>query len=335
LMVGGFGINDTLNYDVDRDFKESRVVDISVSPNEVSDDLYYKINGLEGVERCEKVISYPVSISSDVTSVDTALNILEENSETFKINYNIDGGATIDKANANKLGVGIGDSVKVVINGAPYERVITNIFESSVLHGIYDLPSAYDKVTFTATGYYLRVKEGYSNDDIKNQILNLKDADDNIYEFKEILTAAEIMANANDLLSSIKLMTDVVKLFAILLCIVVIYNLTSLNISERTRDIATLKVLGFHYKEINKTLALEIIIDSFIGSLIGMFLGYPLMFIVMYVNQTDLFTFIYHMYWYTYLIGFAISFVTSIVVSLILNLKAKKINMTESLKSVE
>ena len=53
------------------------------------------------------------------------------------------------------------------------------------------------------------------------------------------------MTRAHEIMSSIELMTDVIKIFAILLCIVVIYNLSSLNISERTRDIATMKVLGF------------------------------------------------------------------------------------------
>lgn len=57
-----------------------------------------------------------------------------------------------------------------------------------------------------------------------------------------------MMTRAHEIMSSIELMTDVIKIFAILLCIVVIYNLSSLNISERTRDIATMKVLGFKFK---------------------------------------------------------------------------------------
>ena len=87
--------------------------------------------------------------------------------------------------------------------------------------------------------------------------------------------------------------------------------------------------------EISKTLTYELLLDALVGSLFGLLLGYPLMVLVLLVNRTDLLHFIYHISPWTYLIAFALSILTTILVSLLLNLKAKKISMSESLKSVE
>ena len=143
------------------------------------------------------------------------------------------------------------------------------------------------------------------------------------------------MEQADNILSTIATMTDVVKIFAILLSVVVIYNLTALNIAERERAIATMKVLGFRFMEISKALTYELLLDAVVGSLIGLAFGYPMTVLVLSVNKTDLLHFIYHITPWTYLIALAISLVTTVVVSLLLNLKTKKISMSESLKSVE
>ena len=96
-----------------------------------------------------------------------------------------------------------------------------------------------------------------------------------------------------------------------------------------------MKVRGFPFFEISWMLTYEILADSLLGSLFGLIFGYPLTVLVLSVNKTDLLHFIYHITPWTYLIALAISLVTTVVVSLLLNLKTKKISMSESLKSVE
>lgn len=329
LMVSGFGIMDTLNHDVDLDMQVNRQMDIVAIPYTYSTDLFNKISLDEEVEKIEETTSYPVNISYE-SNIDTTMYLVNPSSYYIKVPYNIDNGISIDKSNASKLNVKLNDEVKLLINGKMYTRKVTSIFESSIFHGIVDVYSSYTDIKFTPSQYVINLKTGVDIDTYAKKL-----SSSNPDTFKSVRTINDYYKDANNLLSSIALMTNVVKTFAILLCVVVIYNLTSLNVAERTRDIATLKVLGFHFKEISKTLTFEIGIDSLIGSLIGMFVGYPLTVLIMAVNKTDLLTFIYHINWYTYLIGFAISFITSIVVSCVLNLKAKKINMAESLKSVE
>ena len=131
------------------------------------------------------------------------------------------------------------------------------------------------------------------------------------------------------------MMTNVIKIFAIALAVVVIYNLISLNISERSRDIATMKVIGFHFTEIRSMLIKEIMILTFIGTFIGLFVSYPLCVLTLAINKTNLIAFLYHINFTTYLISLAISLVSALVVELILTIRINKISMVSSLKSVE
>lgn len=327
LLVCGFGISDTLNYGVDLDFNVNEYVEMSVKPSGNTDDVYNNLLSLGNVEKVEKVSQAAVSVSYEF-SLETTLNILEDNSNYFKVPYYVDGGLTMDQRTAERLNIEIGDTLKIVLSGKIYERKLTYIFESSVLKGVFDKASGYPNTTFSPTTFYLTLKDLSKSEETKEEIMKLDDV-------SSCSTAKDIKDRADSLLSTINIMTDVVKIFAILLCVVVIYNLTSLNIAQRKRDIATMKVLGFHFKEISMTLAYELAIDSLIGSLIGLALGFPLAVLVLSVNKTDLLTFLYHINWTTYIISFVIAFITSIVVSLLLNFKTKKIPMAESLKSIE
>ena len=136
-------------------------------------------------------------------------------------------------------------------------------------------------------------------------------------------------------MSSISVMTLAVKCFAIILAVVVLYNLALLNFKERNRDIATMKVLGFNQLEIMMSLIIEIMVLTTIGILLGLLLGKPLEVAVLMVNRTPLVEFLYTVFPKTYLISFAITFGTSLFVNFILSLKARGVKMVESLKSVD
>ena len=130
-------------------------------------------------------------------------------------------------------------------------------------------------------------------------------------------------------------MTLAVKVFAILLAIVVLYNLSLLNYKERARDIATMKVLGFSRFEISSSLLIESLTLTIIGVTLGMFLGFPMEILVLIVNQTPLVEFLYAVFPLSYFLAIIITLGTSLVVNLFLTLKIKKIKMVESLKSIE
>ena len=139
----------------------------------------------------------------------------------------------------------------------------------------------------------------------------------------------------NSYMTSIRSMTNTIKIFAILLAIVVLINLAILNFEERSRDIATLRVLGFSRFEISRSLVYEVMILTIIGALLGLLLGYPLEYLVLSTNITPLISWIYIIYWYSFVIGFLLSVVTAFVVNIIISNRVNKVLMAESLKSVE
>ena len=108
-----------------------------------------------------------------------------------------------------------------------------------------------------------------------------------------------------------------------------------LNFEERSRDIATLRVLGFSRFEISRSLVYEVMILTIIGALLGLLLGYPLEYLVLSTNITPLISWIYIIYWYSFVIGFLLSVVTAFVVNIIISNRVNKVLMAESLKSVE
>lgn len=326
LLVCGFGITDTLNYDVNLDYNVNQYYDIGVVPMDSSKSLLDDLKGFDNVEKVDPISTNPITLSF-TNSKDTKLLIIQKDAEYFNVPFNVDDGVTIDQTTAEAIGASLNDEVKILLNGNIYYRKITYIFTSSVLQGIYDLKDYYEE-NFLYTQYNITLKDRNSTNETKKKLSSL-------YNIKTISTHAEMEKQAKDLLSSIDRMTTVIKIFAILLCVVVIYNLTNLNIQERMRDIATLKVLGFHFKEISKTLTYELALDSFFGSFLGTFIGYPLTILVMAVNKTNLLTFIYHVNFTSYLFSFLLAFLVSLIISILLNLKAKRINMTESLKSIE
>jgi putative ABC transport system permease protein len=327
LLVCGFGIVDTLEYGIDLTYQEQEVVDINVSLASYSEDDYLSLESFDNVKKVEKVTTAAGSLSSSTSLKDLYVYLLDDDSSCFKIDYQGDG-LTIDKTTCDDLGIKEGDTVKLIINGTEYERRVDTVFESCSLKGVFDSYKNYPDLTLDPTNYWITCLDSSLTETTTKNIISS-------YSFFSVKSKQDSLDYAHELLSSITTMTNVVKIFAILLAVVVIYNLASLNINERKRDIATMKVLGFNFAEITKTLVTEIMIDTIIGALIGLAFGYPLCVLVLAINKTTLITFIYHINALTYFLAFILSILTAFVVNFLLCLRIKKIKMVESLKSVE
>lgn len=325
LLVCGFGIMDTLNYGISDSYENQLVRDITISINDNDLSQIESIKHMEEIKKIEEVYVLPLEISNDSLSKTSTITYIEKDSSCchlpIKENY-----LSIDKTSAKDLKVNVGDKVKLNINGELVEKEIAYIFSSSLNRGLFTYQD--EEMNMTPSSLWITLNDQKDAKKVKEQI-------ENNYNFTLVMTKDDLYTRANDLLGSIKIMTNVVKVFAICLAVVVIYNLTSLNIVERSRDIATLKVLGFSFNEIRKTIITEIFLDTLIGTFIGLFFGFPMCYLVLSINKTTLLTFLYHIYWYSYVISFFISIITSIIVNLFLCRRINKIKMVESLKSVE
>ena len=142
----------------------------------------------------------------------------------------------------------------------------------------------------------------------------------------------------NDFLNSLDSLNAVVILLIVcagLLAIVVLYNLANININERVREIATIKVLGFYDIETSKYIYRENIITAVLGMIVGAFVGIVLHRFVVITSEVDIVLFNRQLVWWAYLLGAVFTVVFTFIVNFALHFKLKKIDMVESMKSVE
>ena len=120
-----------------------------------------------------------------------------------------------------------------------------------------------------------------------------------------------------------------------LLALVVLYNLLNANISERIRELATIKVLGFYNREVYQYIGRESIILTILGILVGLIGGYYLTMYILKTCEIDMLMFDPEIRITSYLLGIAITVFFAVIVNIITYFSLKKIDMIESLKSVE
>ena len=142
-------------------------------------------------------------------------------------------------------------------------------------------------------------------------------------------------AQVDETMDNLKLIVARMIISAALLAFVVLYNLNNINITERKRELATLKVLGFYKDELERYVYRENAIMTFFGIILGILIGIVLHIFVMHSVETDTTMFGIQIKWYSFLISVLLTAVFSSIVNILMSFKLKRINMVESLKSVE
>lgn len=334
LLVCGFGIDDTLVYGVEHDIAQYYSADISLSYNDVKSHKD-EILAIDGVDSVEEYALLPSTIRGQATLFDTKVFCIENDSQFFigDDGYQIKEDIAISQKEAEALNLKVGDIIEFSVPLVRKEYFVGRvgaIFENFYIHGIFVNKDFMD---------YGEIFEFQNNGWVSvtdyNEAVNIGEQIKQIEGIAGYTTRDENRDTINSYMSSISVMTLAVKCFAIILAVVVLYNLALLNFKERNRDIATMKVLGFNQLEIMMSLIIEIMVLTTIGILLGLLLGKPLEVAVLMVNRTPLVEFLYTVFPKTYLISFAITFGTSLFVNFILSLKARGVKMVESLKSVD
>ena len=145
----------------------------------------------------------------------------------------------------------------------------------------------------------------------------------------------DIMEQLDNMLSSLNLVIVVLIISAGMLAFVVLYNLNTINITERQRELATLKVLGFYDPEVAVYVFRENILLTFIGAVVGVVLGKVLHLFIIQTVEVDAAMFGRSIYLPSFLYSLLFTVGFSLLINGIMYFKLKKINMVESLKSVE
>jgi len=243
-------------------------------------------------------------------------------------------GVILTEKLSTKLGVKVGDSVFIKIDEYTKRSVkVAGITEQYLDHYMYMTNSVYSKI----------FKEKPVYNDIYVKLLNISTSDEDAFSKQLVsidgvtglFSSSELMTRFKETVNSINFVVLVLIFSAALLSFIVLYTLTNINISERMREIATIKVLGFYDLEVASYVFRENIILTFIGSILGLGLGYYLAMFVIQTAEVNIVMFGREIYPLSFLYSSLLTLAFALFVNIVMLRKIRKINMVEALKTVE
>ncbi|SDA37263.1 ABC transporter permease [Methanobrevibacter millerae] len=325
LLICAFGMDDSMDnlasweYDDISHFESKLFINSNATFSDI-DEVADEVNGSTIMEQAIEIKAH----GNEKTAMILSLNETDLISQTDKYQNPINLTSTdisLSAKVAETLGVDVGDSIKWHIVGSDdwVECKITNIHGEPMSQGI--ILSA-DKLedldlNFTPTS-----------------ILSDEKVDDDYDSIKSVSTIGEMMENWDEMSGSIMMLVSIIIIFAVLLAIVVLYNLGILSFTEIEREIATLKVLGFKTRDLRKLLLTQNLFFTGIGFLLGIPLGFYLMTLIMNAAGETIY-YIPSLTWGNIALSAVITFTISIAVNLLFSGKIKNLNMVEALKDVE
>ena len=244
-------------------------------------------------------------------------------SEKLAMELSLTVGSTFSIFDEDAVGDATGDGREVAVAG---------IMENYVGHYVYFTPTLYEQVmgeepVFT-TLYANEVEDEGAREVLSDELL----ATDGV---KTVTYNDETIDSYRTMLKSVDSVVVVLVIAAALLAFVVLYNLTNINITERVREIATLKVLGFTPREVDAYIYRETLLLAVIGALVGLLLGIVMEGFVVVTAEVDQVMFGRDIHAASFIIAFLLTMVFSVIVTLAMRPKLRRIDMVESLKSNE
>jgi putative ABC transport system permease protein len=340
LSICGFGINDTINKGKDNDMYGVYSADlvIAYSSNQEIGSVKNELLAIDGMDRVDEFTISQTNViyagGAGTKTSEMSVYYFEKEARDFKFDDALEGGywdttgIGMSEAQANDLGLKEGDEVTFSIGGETQKIKVSNVFYAFACHGIFIYTETMPDLFTTRTNAWADIKDGYVRSEMRDKVNKVKGVNySKTYE--------DNMELIESYMSNVRSMTNTILVFAIMLAVVVLINLAILNFEERRRDIATLRVLGFSKFEIAKSLIYEVMFLTAIGAVLGMFLGLPLEIVVLGTNVTPLVSWTYFVDWTSYIYAFIISFFTALLVNILISYRIDKIEMAESLKSIE
>lgn len=357
LLLSACGLRDSISGVIDNQYGKGTGVaqydlqvvlkDGQATYNE--SQIVSQINGVENIESSMLGYLKVCRGYSDRTDKEMEVDVLvPENPATIKEFINLklnnddvpftDEGAVISKKLASKTDTKIGDTITVSwtegSRTVEYNVKVVGIVDNYAFQYVYMTPAYYQSVTGTSLTYnylFCKIADDLSNEQkvqMENTINDIKGVNGSVF-------TTVVIDNFNNIVNTLNMVIVLFIVAAMALAIVVLYNLNNINVNERIRELATLKVLGFYDGEVSAYIYRENVFLTIIGIVLGLFLGIPLNIAVVGVVDIDTLTFKTRLEPESFLIAAAVTAVFAIIVNLLMHFKLKKISMVESLKSVE
>lgn len=342
LLVTGFGLRDSINDIVNKQFGEIYLYQMNVltGGEMLSDDLVKYLDDKEVFDgwlpysdESGKVMangkseSANIEVPSDVSDFGSFISL--RNRKTKEKLTLSDDGAVLTEKLCETLGVTVGDSVTLQnSDGREAEMKVIGITENYLTSFAYVAPGGYANAFGKSADFrYLLCRVGNAaTDAVSEKLLGF----DNVLY---VNASQSLKDNFADSIKSIDGVIFVLILSAGLLCMVVLYNLTNVNICERRKELATIRVLGFHPGEVSRYIFRETDALSFIGSVAGLFAGIWLHSFVVRTVEVDQVMFGRSIYPLSFVFALAISLLFTFIVDLIMRKQIRSVDMVEAMKS--
>lgn len=351
LMLVGYGIKDSVFEIADIQYTEIQVYDGNIILQEdltegEREDLNTYLQQNKDIDRHMESYMKNITLENAGKENETYIMVLgsPKNSKEYvdfhdrktKEEYRLsDKGAIVSEKTAKLLNVGVGDSVYVKDGEDGNKEIrIENICENYMGHYIYLTPEYYEEVYGEKPEYnniMFAMKDTYEKE-------QLEKAGEDILARDEVLSVSymhDIEKQLNNMLKSLNLVIIVLIISAGMLAFVVLYNLNNINITERKRELATLKVLGFYNPEVGAYVYRENILLTFIGAAVGVVVGKILHLFIIETVEVPAAMFGRNINFPSYVYSLLFTVAFSMIVNGVMYFKLKKIDMVESLKSVE
>lgn len=347
LILAGFGLKDSITDIADLQYGRIFNYDMTVSLKNENKELIDKIRNDERLNTVVTVKGISGTIKKNINEKDTSILIIENPKEFEKVAnlYDVksknkkildDSSVMISDKLASILNIEEGETIEILDNdNNKFNYKVSGIVENYIGHYVFISKNLYEKTTndkYKTNMMFIKNKEEYKNNEKINEMSKefLNNSD-----ISSVTINDNTLNHVKDMLKSLNLVVMILIVSSALLAFVVLYNLSNVNVSERIREIATLKVLGFYDKEVDSYINRESFILTFIGIMIGLVAGYFLTGIVITTCEIDNMRFGRNILPISYIYSILITGLFSLVVNYVTHFVLKKVNMVESLKTIE
>ena len=345
LLITGFGIQDSIRSVVDYQYEEITRYDASVTfahamtqeERETFSETY-----AEDLAQCgfaaEKSLDASANGQTKTTnvvcpesgSVDGLIDLHTKAGEP--VAYPADGACIISRGLADALRVSVGDTVTLRDTEMhTCELPVAAVFENYVYNYVYLTQNTWQTL-FAAEPEYETAWLNFPAEADAHEISATLSADEDI---AVVNLSTDFRARVATMMESMQYIVLIVVICAAALAFIVLYNLTNINITERAREIATIKVLGFYDAETNRYIFRENIILTILGAIVGLPMGKALHAFVMSQIRIDLMCFDVRVEPKSYLLSVALTLGFGLLVNAALRRKIRAVDMAQALKSIE
>lgn len=356
LLLTGLGLSDSINDIIDKQFDEISHYNVTVTLDDGASD--------QDLEQVESILNNQGFAETSMRAQHSSMLASGPNKEDVRFELTVperssqlpdfialrtreshdpvdmdDESLILSEKLATELGVRVGDTVILTEQDAignptstTYTATVTGITENYIHYYVYMGCDLYERLTGETPDYSTVYAYVTDNEDERLVLSeSLRDAS----KVKTVAYNDLTISSYKSMLNSVNMIVVVLIISAAALAFIVLYNLTNINVEERQREIATLKVLGFRPREVSAYINREIFLLAIIGALAGLLFGVALESFVVLSAEVDQVMFGREIHFASFVIAFALTLFFTFLVTLFMRHKLRDIHMAESLKSVD